>query len=136
MADSDAADETALAEVTEWEGGFSWIAYPDEDGRRASHALTTDEGVWLVDPVDVEGLDEHLQEVTDVVGVAVLQDRHTRDAAAVVRRHDVTVSVPAEMSLTREQFDVEAEATGSALSELVYEVQDLRLDDDWEEAVL
>ncbi|WP_089309248.1 hypothetical protein [Halorubrum ezzemoulense] len=136
MADTDTSDEVSLAETTEWDGGFSWIAYPDEDARRASHALTTDAGVWLVDPVDVEGLDEHLHAVGDVAGVIVLQDRHTRDAATVARRHDTAVSVPKGMSLTREKLDVEAEATESALSGSAYEVHTLRLDDDWEEAVL
>ena len=136
MADSDTADGATPAEITEWDSGFSWIASPEEDARRASHALTTDAGVWLVDPVDVEGLDEHLRELGDVVGVGVLQDRHTRDAAAVARRHDVSVSVPEGMSLTREKLDVDAEATGSALSGSAYAVHDLRLDDDWEEAVL
>ena len=136
MADSDTSDDTASVETTEWDGGFSWIAYPEEDARRASHALTTDAGVWLVDPVDVDGLDEHLRGLGDVVGVAILQDRHTRDATAVARRHDVSVSVPEEMSLTREKLDVDAEATGSVLSGSEYAVHKLRLDDDWEEAVL
>jgi hypothetical protein len=40
------------------------------------------------------------------------------------------------MSLTRQKLDVEAEATESALSESAYEVHMLRLDDEWEEAVL
>ncbi|SFR30402.1 MULTISPECIES: hypothetical protein [Halorubrum] len=136
MADSDTAADATPVETTEWEGGFSWIAYPDEDARRASHALTTGAGVWLVDPVDVDGLDAHLREAGDVAGVVVLQDRHTRDAAAVARRHDVAVSVPEGMSLTREKLDADAEPTGSALAGSAYEVHELRLDDDWEEAVL
>ncbi|WP_166377168.1 hypothetical protein [Halorubrum sp. BOL3-1] len=41
----------------------------------------------------------------DVAGVVVLQDRHTRDAAAVARRHGVPVFVPEWMSLTREKLD-------------------------------
>ena len=136
MADSDAADDATPVETTEWDGGFSWIAYPDEDARRASHALATDAGVWLVDPVDVDGLDEHLRAAGDVAGVVVLQDRHTRDAAAVARRHDVAVSVPEGMALTREKLDADAEATGSALAGSAYEVHELRVDDEWEEAVL
>jgi hypothetical protein len=136
MTDTDTSDDVTLDELTEWDGGFSWIAFPDEDARRASHALSTDAGVWVVDPVDVEGLDARLRELGEVVGVVVLQDRHTRDAAAVARRHGVSVSVPEGMSLTREKLDVEAEATGATLSGSAYEVHDLRLDDDWEEAVL
>lgn len=136
MTDGDTADDAAIGESTDWDGGFSWIARPDEDARRASHALRTDAGVWVVDPVDVEGLDARLDDAGDVAGVVVLQDRHTRDAAAVARRHGVPVFAPEWMSLTREKLAVDAEATGSALPGTDYAVDELRRTDDWEEAVL
>ncbi|TKX40580.1 hypothetical protein EXE41_18380 [Halorubrum sp. SD690R] len=41
-----------------------------------------------------DGLDEHLRELGDVVGVAVLQDRHTCDATAVARRQDHSRNSP------------------------------------------
>lgn len=129
-------DTDAAAEVTEWDGGFSWIADPDEDARRASHALATETGVWVVDPVDADGIDDRLREAGDVAGVVVLQDRHTRDAAALARRHDVAVSVPERMSLTREKLDAEATDAEAALAETGYEVRELRRDDEWEEAAL
>jgi hypothetical protein len=136
MTDEGTGSGAAIGEVTEWDGGFSWIARPDEDARRASHALATDAGVWVVDPVDADGLDDRLSEAGDVAGVVVLQDRHTRDAAAVARRHGVPVAAPEWMSLTREKLDAPAESTGSTLGETAYAVRELRRTDDWEEAVL
>ncbi len=43
--DSDGAQITA-----DWDGGFSWMAHPEEDGQRGSHAVETEAGTWLVDP--------------------------------------------------------------------------------------
>ncbi|RLM63185.1 hypothetical protein DVK05_08065 [Halorubrum sp. Atlit-8R] len=129
-------DEAAVGEVTEWDGGFGWIAVPDEEARRASHALATADGVWVVDPVDADGLDDRLAELGDVVGVAVVQDRHTRDAEAVARRHDVPVAAPEWASLTREKLDGEAAPLGPALDGTDYAVRDLIRRDDWEEAAL
>jgi len=74
--------------------GFGWIAYPDEEMQRASHAFTTDEGVYVVDPVEFPDLDEHLQALGDVAGVVLTLDRHERDSAAIARRHDVPVFYP------------------------------------------
>jgi hypothetical protein len=55
--------------------------------RRASHALAQDGDVWLVDPVDVAGLDALLAPLGTVRGVLQLLDRHARDCAALARRH-------------------------------------------------
>ena len=57
--------------------------------QRASHALLDDGGVWLIDPVDAEGLDERLAELGPVRGVIQLLDRHPRDGAALAARHRV-----------------------------------------------
>jgi hypothetical protein len=46
---------------------------------RASHALATDTGTWLVDPVDNPRVDE----LENVAGVIQLLDRHNRDCAAI-----------------------------------------------------
>ncbi|MFO7925858.1 hypothetical protein [Natronomonas sp.] len=83
-----------LTVVDRFDGGVGWIAYPDETMQRASHAIESDGGLWLVDPVDVEGLDDLLEEYADPEGVAVLLDRHKRDAATIANRHDVPVYVP------------------------------------------
>jgi hypothetical protein len=75
-----------------FDGGFTWIAHPGEAMERASNALETDEGVWLLDPVDAEGLDDEVAEHGTVAGVALLLDRHERDAARIADRHGVPVS--------------------------------------------
>ena len=136
MTDETGADDAGIGAVTEWGGGFSWIAHPEEDAERASHALATDDGVWVIDPVDADGLDDALGELGDVAGVAVLQDRHTRDAAAVAERHAVPVSVPEWMDLTRDKLDADAEPTGETLPGTEYAVRELRRSEEWEEAVL
>lgn len=136
MADEDSQDESTVGAVTEWTGGFSWIADPEEDGQRASHALETEAGVWVVDPVDAEGLDDRLEERGEVAGVVVLQDRHTRDAAEVARRHGVAVHLPEWMDLAREKLETEAETLGSELPGTNYAVHQLIDTDEWEEAVL
>jgi hypothetical protein len=122
--------------VTEWTGGISWIAYPDERGQRASHALQTAAGVWLVDPVDAEGLDERLAERGEIRGVVVLQDRHTRDASRIARRYDVAVHVPDWMSLVHQKLETAAESLNSELPGTNYTVHRLVDTDDWEEAIL
>lgn len=98
-----------LAVVDEFDGGVGWIAYRGEKMRRASHALEGDDGLWVVDPVDVEGVDELLSERGDVAGVAVLLDRHRRDATAVASRHDVAVHVPEWMSGVADELDAPVE---------------------------
>jgi len=86
--------------------GTSWIAHPREGMQRASHALATDAGVWLVDPVDVEDLEDHLADLGEVAGVVVLLDRHERDSARIAGRHGVSIVRPP--GITRE-FDAPTE---------------------------
>jgi hypothetical protein len=69
--------------------GFGWIAPEPALLRRASHALVADGRVWLVDPVDVPGLDERLRELGEPAGVLQLVDRHARDCAALAERLQV-----------------------------------------------
>ena len=85
-------------EIDNFDGGAGWLAHPDERMARASHVLDTEAGAFLVDPVDAPGIDDLAAEASasgDVAGVVVLLDRHERDAAAVARRHDVPVYLPA-----------------------------------------
>jgi hypothetical protein len=90
--------ETGPAEdpriVDRFDGGVGWIAHPRERMQRASHALATDAGVYVVDPLDAAGIDETIAEYGDVAGVLVALTRHKRDAAAFADRHDVPVYVP------------------------------------------
>ena len=85
---------TDFREIDRFEGGVGWIAHPEERMQRASHALAVDDEVWVIDPVDAEGLDGLFAEFGDVAGVVVTLDRHKRDAAAIARRHRVPVYLP------------------------------------------
>lgn len=89
-----------------FDGGFSWIAHPEEGMQRASHALLTEAGVWLVDPLDADGLDDRIAEHGEVAGVVVLLDRHERDSARLARRHDVPITRPPGVE---REFDAPAE---------------------------
>lgn len=93
-------------EIDRWPGGVGWLAYPDEQMERASHALRVDrpsdesgsEGpadVWVIDPLRGPGVDDLLQDMGNVVGIVVLLDRHGRDAAGFARRYDVPLYLPA-----------------------------------------
>src|SRR5688572_13533667 len=64
--------------------GFGWAL--DERFMRTSHALAAGGRVWLLDPVDVPGLDERLASLGEPAAVVQLLDRHTRDCAAVAAR--------------------------------------------------
>src|SRR5918996_2649613 len=68
----------------EFAAAFGWILH--ETTCRTSHALAADGGVWLVDPVDVPGLDERIAALGEPRGVIQLIDRHNRDCAALARR--------------------------------------------------
>ena len=69
--------------------GFGWIASEPALLRRASHALVADGRVWLVDPVDVPGIDDRLLPLGEPAGVLQLVDRHARDCAALAERLQV-----------------------------------------------
>jgi hypothetical protein len=77
----------ALHLVDELDFAFGWMADPAEFMRRCSHALRDDEGgVWLVDAVDAEGLDERVRALGEPVGVLQLLDRHARDCRTIAGR--------------------------------------------------
>jgi hypothetical protein len=136
MGEDDTETDVESPAVTEWDGGWSWISYPAERGRRASHALETDAGVWLVDPVDHDGLDDVLATSGDVTAVLVLHDRHTRDAETVARRHNVGVHVPSWMELVRTKLDEEPAVVDDTIPGTNYAVEELVDTDEWEEAFL
>ena len=77
------------------EAGIGWIADPTELMQRTSHAFFgADDRLWLVDPLDVPGLDDYLGSHGEVGGVIVAFDRHRRDAAKIAQRFDLPVTVP------------------------------------------
>ena len=136
--DSGPADE--WREIDRFPDGVGWIAHPDERMQRASHALVDHSGceadIWVVDPVDVPGLDELLADLGTVRGVVVLLDRHTRDCAAVAARHDVPVWVPGFFDGVAAEIDAPVERVRHDLADsgfAVHEVVDNRL---WQEALL
>lgn len=112
---------TRLREINRFDHGGGWFAYPDETMQRASHILETDDGVWLVDPIDAEGLDDLIAEFGTVAGVAVCLDRHKRDAAAIATRHRVPVHVPKWMSGVASKLDVPVERFDGELGDSGYE---------------
>lgn len=129
-------EPTEWTEIDRYEGGVGWMPYPEETMQRASHAIAEDGSVWVIDPVDVPGLDDLLAEFGTVEGVVLLLDRHKRDCAAVANRHDVPVYVPSFMDGVEEDLDapverIRHELPGSNFS--VHEVCDRRV---WQEALL
>lgn len=69
----------------ELEGAFGWIV-DGEPARRCSHALVADGRVWLVDPVDGDGVEERVRAAGEPAGVLQLLDRHNRDCRALAAR--------------------------------------------------
>lgn len=89
---SGAGDEPA---IHEWNGGATWVAHPAETMQRASHALDTAAGTWLVDPLDAAGVDDLLADRPGpVVGILLGLDRHVRDADAFATRYDAPIAIP------------------------------------------
>ncbi len=116
-----ASGATSLREIDRFDDGVGWISYPEETMQRASHALATDEGLWLVDPVDADGLEDLLAEFGSVAGVVVCLDRHKRDAAAIATRHDVPVHIPAWMSGVADKLDAPVERFDGELGDSGFE---------------
>lgn len=77
--------------VDELEFGFGWIE--EERLQRSSHALAEGGRVWVVDPIDGEGVDERIRGLGVPAGVIQLLDRHNRDCAAVAERLGVPLHV-------------------------------------------
>ena len=103
---------------------------------RTSHAVETEEGVWVIDPVDAPGLDDELAELGEVVGVTLLLDRHKRDTAAVAERHGVPVSLPEALAGVADDLHTETEVYSRALPDTAFRtitVVDNRL---WHEVAL
>jgi hypothetical protein len=81
----------------EFEGGFGWIV-DDELMRRCSHALVVGGHVWVIDPVDGDGVEERIRASGEPAGVIQLLDRHKRASRALAARlgvphHEVPVEL-------------------------------------------
>jgi hypothetical protein len=81
----------------EFDYGFGWIV--DEFMRRCSHALVEDGRVWVIDPVDGDGVEERIRAAGTPAGVLQLLDRHNRDCAALAARLGVRHHVVPQGSL-------------------------------------
>jgi hypothetical protein len=121
--------------VDRWEDGISWTL-EDDTMHRTSHALVTDAGVWVIDPVDAPGLDQELDELGEVVGVTLLLKRHKRDTEAVARRNDVPVSLPQPLAPVADDLTAETEVYADRLPETEFAAIELTNNRFWREAAL
>lgn len=84
--------------------GFGWLD-DNEPMRRASHALATDDGVWLVDPVAWPEAEQRALALGEPRGVLQLLDRHNRDCAAAAERLGVPLHVVPTRRIAGAPFD-------------------------------
>lgn len=83
--------------VDEIDEGFGWVEVATM--RRTSHALGVNGRVWLIDPIEGDGVDERVRALGEPAGVIQLLDRHRRDGAAFAAKlgvplHVVPASLP------------------------------------------
>lgn len=128
--------EAELEVVNRFDEGCSWIAHPEEQMQRTSHALVVDDDVWVIDPVDGDGVDDLLAELGSVAGVVVGLDRHTRDAETVARRHDVSVWLPDWFDGVAEDIDAPVERFGAELADTGIRTQTVTRSRFWQEVAL
>lgn len=126
----------ALDEIDRFDGGVSWLAHPDELMQRASHALVDGDDVWVVDPVDAEGLDDLLDRLGTVAGVVVLFSWHARDAGPIAARHGVPVHVPTWVSGIAGRVDAPVERFDAELGDTGYRALRITPHPLWREAAL
>jgi len=126
----------AWKEIDEWDGGTGWIADPNDDLQMASHALHGEDGLYLVDPVSFDGIEEFLAERGEVAGVVILLDRHKRDVAELANRFEVPVYLPEFMDDVRRDLDAPVEPIGRTLPGTEYTVSTVIDNFLWKEAAL
>jgi hypothetical protein len=78
--------------IDEFDHGFGWTIDGDRIPR-TSHAVRSDDRVWLIDVIDGASLDERVAALGHPAGVVQLLDRHNRDCAAVAERLGVPLHV-------------------------------------------
>jgi hypothetical protein len=127
---------TEWREIDRSEDGVGWIPYPDEGMQRACHAVRGEDGVWLIDPIDVPGLNDLIAEFGEVAGVVILLDRHERDSAELADRHGVSVWIPSFVSGVADDIAVPVERFGSELGDSGFTVHKLIDNSFWQEGAL
>jgi len=73
-----------LRPCDELEFAFGWIA--EEFLQRCSHALVDDGRVWIVDPLDGDGVEDRVRAAGEPAAVIQLLDRHNRDCRELAAR--------------------------------------------------
>ena len=84
----------------------TWLASTPGFMQRASHAIATGEGTWLIDPVDHPDVRARLAEMPAVVGVLQLLDRHNRDCQQFAAHFGVPLHVTPTAPIGGAPFDV------------------------------
>ena len=105
MADASRAGG-AVRFCDELDFAFGWITPSPPHLERASHALADDGRVWIVDPVDGEGVVDRIHALGDPAAVVQLLDRHDRDCAALASRLGVPHYAPPFADLPDAPFTV------------------------------
>lgn len=121
--------------VDRWDDGISWTL-ADDSMHRTSHALDTEAGIWVIDPVDAPGLDDELAELGDIAGVTLLLDRHKRDSELVAQRHDVPVSLPAALGPVADELDGQTDRYAGSLPGTEFRTVRLTTNRFWREVAL
>lgn len=136
MAAYNRSSATDIHIIDRWDNGFGWLAHPDEEGKRASHAISGEDGVWVIDPVDAPGLDGYLEELGEVIGVTVLCSYHTRDAGSIANRHDVPVHIPRWMNRVAERVDAPIKRYDTTFGKSGFEIYRFEPLSLWQEAIV
>lgn len=126
----------APSALHKWPRGQTWLADPDEPMQRASHALVADGSVWVVDPVEADGIHPELEALGEVAGVVVLFDRHTRDAVAFAERYAVAVHLPDPLGGVADELGVPVEPFAGELADTGYRSRSVVDNRFWREAAL
>jgi hypothetical protein len=117
-------DPAEFREIDGWSDGRGWLAHPEEDTRRASHAIRGEDGrVSLFDPLDAPGVDDLVAELGEVAGVATFSNYHARDAGRFARRHDVPVYLPKWTTRVTSRIDAPVERYGATLGDSGFSVR-------------
>jgi hypothetical protein len=90
----------------EFDGSVGWTPAEKELRRRTSHAVASGGHVWIVDPLDGEGIDGRIRQLGEPAAVVQLLDRHDRECRAVAERLGVPLHVTPFGGVEGAPFDV------------------------------
>ena len=90
-----------------FDGGFAWIAHPEELMLRSSTAFADGGKVWLIDPLRAAGIEPRIAALGQVAGAIVTFPGHDRDAAWFANLYGVPVYLPRHLPPLRFEARVE-----------------------------